>query len=242
MATLPFVILGTSGGTDRNGITRVNVPVYVDTLAAALSLNTGAVARTLGISFPSVGSPFEQTEDGGYKVTCQFEGSEVDLTSSDLVTFELDTTMAEDPIESHPSFTSLADKYGWNQADKSFSISMPGTTKTTVALKAGNTLDVASNPLYGTESYLTFGCVFRQTYASKTIPATLLKGIGTITSAPPGIGQFQLPIAPGKRNWLKMPPKLRRRGCVVEVTEEWMLSGPAGWNADVYAIAQLEGT
>ncbi len=239
---LPFISIGANGGWDRNGITRINVPVYVANLADVINLNTGAIAKQLGISFPCIGAPFQQTEDGNYMVTCQFEGPGSSIGSDDNITFELDTTMSEDPIESHPNFAAIADKYGWNATEKAFQINMPGTQKTTVALKNGTSLDKATNPLYGVQSFLAFGCVFRKTYASKTIPSNIFESVGSIVSAPPSIGQFALPTAPTKRNWLKMSPKLRRRGSVVEVTEEWMLSGPGGWNADVYAKGQLEGT
>ncbi len=58
---------------------------------------------------------------------------------------------------------------------------------------------------------------------------------------PPGIEQFKIPGAAKKRNWLKMAPKIKRKGNAVEITEEYMLSGPNGWLRDVYGQAQLEG-
>ena len=41
--------------------------------------------------------------------------------------------------------------------------------------------------------------------------------------------------------FLKLAPKIKRKGNAVEITEEYMLSGPNGWIADVYGQAQLEG-
>ena len=38
-----------------------------------------------------------------------------------------------------------------------------------------------------------------------------------------------------------MAPKIKRKGNAVEITEEYMLSGPNGWLKDVYGQAQLEG-
>ena len=73
------------------------------------------------------------------------------------------------------------------------------------------------------------------------IPSGILRGIGTIVDKPPGIEQFKLPGAAKKRNWLKLAPKIKRRGNAVEITEEYMLSGPNGWLRDVYGQAQLEG-
>ena len=85
------------------------------------------------------------------------------------------------------------------------------------------------------------GATFRKTDSAKTIPSGLLKGIGTIVAKPPGIDQFKIPSAAKKRNWLKLAPKIKRRGNAVEITEEYMLSGPNGWISDVYGQAQLEG-
>ena len=55
------------------------------------------------------------------------------------------------------------------------------------------------------------------------------------------IEQFKIPSAAKKRNWLKLAPKIKRRGNAAEITEEYMLSGPNGWLSDVYGQAQLEG-
>ena len=39
---------------------------------------------------------------------------------------------------------------------------------------------------------------------------------------PPGIEQFKIPGAAKKRNWLKMAPKIKRKGNAVEITEEYI--------------------
>ena len=95
--------------------------------------------------------------------------------------------------------------------------------------------------MFGVDNWLVVGAVFRKTYAARHIPSGILRGIGTVVDKPPGIERFKIPGTAKKRNWLKMAPKLKRKGNAVEITEEYMLSGPNGWLRDVYGQAQLEG-
>ena len=91
--------------------------------------------------------------------------------------------------------------------------------------------------MYGVESWLVAGAMYRVTYVSKTVPQSIFLGIGTVQT-PPQIGKFNLPNL-GKRNWLKLAPKVRMRGNSIEITLEYMLSGPLGWFTEIYSVAQL---
>ena len=51
---------------------------------------------------------------------------------------------------------------------------------------------VKKKPLFGVDNWLVVGAVFRKTYAAKTIPSSILRGIGTIVDKPPGIEQFKI--------------------------------------------------
>lgn len=225
-------LLGTGGSVDRNGIVSIDVPMWVGTLSEALS-----VSATLDLDIPLVSRSFKQSEEGGYEVTLHYEGIDYQ-PKEDQTTFEFDVSMSEDPVESHPNFDAIAEKYGWDEVEKAFPKFPPGGTSDGGALSKKT--KAAKNPLYGTESYLAVGAIFRKTYAARTIPASVLRGIGGIVERPPDIGQFHMPSTGSKRNWLKLAPKIRRRGNSVEVTEEWMLSGPNGWNKDIYSAGQLE--
>ena len=245
MASTPLKLHGTVGGVDKNGCINIQVKYWVATLPECYRYTP----TDLGISLPLVSRTFTQCDgeaessgESGYEVTLHFEGAEADFKYSDTqITFEFDASMAEEPIQSHPSFDKLKKKYGWSTADKAFPETMPTNSTASNALSADAT-KTGKSPLYGCDSYLAVGAVFRKTYISTTVPSHILKGIGTIVSKPPGIGQFYIPPTGSKRNWLKTAPKVRRRGSAVEVTEEWMLSGPAGWNKDVYGGDQLNDT
>jgi len=237
MAAPPLPTTGITGGISETGVATIDVPIFVETLLEALT-----AVPNLGIALPYRSRAFAQEEDGTFKVTLHFEGVTNEFTPDDQekVTFELDTSMAEDPIQTHPFFDTLKTRYGWDATKEQFSETLPETGGQQTALSGGSN-KTKKNPLFGVENWLVIGAVFRKTYAARVIPSGILRGIGTVIDRPPGIDQFRIPGAAKKRNWLKLAPKIRRRGNAVEITEEYMLSGPNGWTRDVYGQSQLEG-
>lgn len=233
----PLPTTGITGGISETGIATVEVPIFVETLAEALT-----ALPELGIQLPYRSRNFSQEDEGTFKVVLHFEGVTNDFTFDDAnkVTFELDTSMAEDPIQTHPFFDTLKTRYGWDAVKEQFAETLPESGGQQTAL-SGSGKKNKKNPLFGVENWLVVGAVFRKTYAARDIPSALLRGIGTIVDKPPGIEQFHIPSAAKKRTWLKLAPKLKRKGNAVEITEEYMLSGPNGWIKDVYGQAQLEG-
>ena len=141
-------------------------------------------------------------------VTYNFGGIEAGFEADDdTITFELDTSMAEEPIETHPNFVQLAKLYGWDQTVRMFAQLMPTNGQQgKTALSSGKKSKGKANPLFGTDSWLAIGVVYKKTYASSVIPGWLWEGIGTIVSKPPDIGKFHLPAESKKRNWLKLAP------------------------------------
>ena len=237
MSTLsPLPTTGITGGISETGIATVEVPIFVSTLGEALT-----VLPDLGVGLPYRSRSFSQEDEGTFKVVLHFEGVPTTFNEEDQVTFELDTSLAEDPIQTHPFFDALKTRYHWDVVKEQFSETLPAGGGQQTALSGGSQ-KTKKNPLFGVEHWLVIGAVFRKTYAAKTIPSGLLRGIGTIVQKPSGIEQFKIPSAAKKRNWLKMAPKIKRKGNAVEITEEYMLSGPNGWIADIYGQAQLEGT
>jgi hypothetical protein len=214
----PLKLNGVAGSVSKTGLASITVPFYVDTLTEALT-----VTPDFGITLPLAGRQFRETENGGFEVSLTYEGLEND-PSDDQADFELDVSMQDDPIQTHRSFAALKALYGWDVAEERFPEKDPNQQP---------------SPAYGAESYLAVGAVFRITTTRRTIPGSVLKGIGTITAAPPGIAQFQIPNADGQRNWLKSAPKIKRKGNAVNITEEYLLSGPKGWLPTIYSAAQL---
>lgn len=214
MAT-PLPTTGITGGISETGVATIAVPLFVETLAEALT-----ALPNLGVGIPYRSRSFTQEDDGGFKVTLHYEGISNDAPSDDQVTFELDTSMAEDPIQTHPFFDTLKTRYAWDAAKEQFAETLPEASGQSTAL-SGSGKKPKKNPMFGVDNWLVVGAVFRKTYAAKTIPSSILRGIGTIVDRPPGIEQFKIPGAAKKRNWLKMAPKIKRKGNAVEITEEY---------------------
>lgn len=215
-------------------------PAGVD-FALLNTRNAPASIGTMRIGIPCV-SVERSYEPGKGIYTYAYEGQTQEFQfDDDHITFELDFSMSQEPIESHPNFAAvIKDKYGWNKLRRQFAEFMPGTGGTSGGGFGGaSTAKKKKNDLYGTDSYLEVGAIFRKTYLRRSIPSNVLRGLGAIVSSPPGLGQFPMDVGPN-RNWLKLAPKISRRGNLVQISEEWMLSGPRGWNKDVYNRSALE--
>ncbi|MEO6752170.1 MAG: hypothetical protein ABIP85_10355, partial [Chthoniobacteraceae bacterium] len=115
MPSPPLPTTGITGGISETGVATIEVPLYVETLAEALT-----VLPNLGVGIPYRSRSFTQEDDGGFKVTLHFEGIADDEKDDDQVTFELDTSMAEDPIQTHPFFDTLKTRYAWDAAKEQF--------------------------------------------------------------------------------------------------------------------------
>ena len=62
-------------------------------------------------------------------MTLHFEGIANEAPSDDQVTFELDTSMAEDPIQTHPFFDTLKTRYAWDAAKEQFAETLAGVER-----------------------------------------------------------------------------------------------------------------
>jgi hypothetical protein len=241
----PLALFGAGGGVDRHGIVSLKIPYWVSNIIDAYSFFPSDL-NSLGL--PCVGRQIAQSEEGGYKVDFLFDGASDTYTfASDTTTFSLDVTMSDDPIQSHPAFgdtkaaIGIGTKYGWDPIKKEFAQFLPATPQTNPLSGQNQTTANTPNPLYGTQSYLAVGATYEQSFASRSILQSWFLGIGAIVSRPPGIVNFQLPAGAQTRNWLYLAPKIVLRGNVIQVTLRWMMSGPAGWNTDVYSKGQLGG-
>jgi hypothetical protein len=159
--------------------------------------------------------------------------------SSDWVV-EMDNTMKDEPIQVHPSFRKNAKEWGWDFDKKEFKeyanaveVQGPRLTKVDAALAQG-----VRNEFYGMESWLVPGATLRTSFSGGSIPSWVMQGIGEITKSPQGLSKLGV-IIPPKRNWLKLGPKIQSKGNTYQITAEWMLSGPRGWNKDIYGQSFL---
>jgi hypothetical protein len=154
--------------------------------------------------------------------------------------YEFDVAMNQSPIGSHPNFQHLSRKYGWDNQRKEF----PEFIETAPPQDGIDQEEVKQekNPFYGVTDYLEVGGVLRVSKASRNLPGDVYRDIGTIIDRPADLnrvvtGSFNI----GNRNWLKLGPKVKRRGNVFEWSEEYLLSGPRGWEPEIYSRQAYAG-
>ena len=69
MSATPLPTTGITGGISETGVATIEVPLYVETLAEALT-----ALPNLGVGIPYRSRSFTQEDDGGFKVTLHYEG------------------------------------------------------------------------------------------------------------------------------------------------------------------------
>ena len=181
-------------------------------------------------------------EGGWAKYTYDYEGVRADYDRAVRVkkTFELDVSLSEENIQTHPQFEFLKNKYGWDPNKKEFKDKPPDDKGNKLGDNATNKRTKRSK-LVGVTDYLAAGAIYRVNYVLSKVPKSVLEGIGAIYGAePPYTGEFGISLKIGKRTWLKMAPKVRNRGNCSEISEEYLLSGQDGWVEDVYSRSQLD--
>ena len=162
-------------------------------------------------------------------------------------TYDFDTSMAEENIQTHPNFKNLADDYGWDAQKKEFSqypiITSPGGKDSKNALKKA-TIANGFSRMYGVEAFLVPGAILRVQYIIKYVPPHILQNIGEIVALPGGVEKVLSKTDADSiktRTWLRLAPKVNRHGNVYQVSEEFMLSRQDGWIRDVYTQDALKG-
>ena len=124
-------------------------------------------------------------------MTLHLEGIANEAPSDDQVTFELDTSKPKIPSRRIRVFDTLKTRNAWDAAKEQFAETLPESSAGQTAL-SGSGKKAKKNPLFGVDNWLVVGAVFARSTAAKTIPASILRGIGTIVDKPPGIEQFKI--------------------------------------------------
>ena len=195
-------------------------------------------------------------EDAMCIVSYRYQGGGDTAPREDEVTYRLESTMAEKPIQTHPKFVSqLEALYDFGEHTTATGQTYTGFSQYLThnfdstkkgqflnALSAANGKNETLNPLFGLDTYFSVSVVFVKTYAvpASRMPGHLLNGIGTIVPTPAGVGQFHLPPAARKRNWLKLAPNLSKKGDLVQIEERFALSHVGGFRKPVYDAGQLD--
>jgi len=167
----------------------------------------------------------QRGKPGWWTVNYVFEGF---LFSNPSPTYELTTSLSQEPIQTHPDFATIG---GTPASPQNSSIFVDPDTGFISAKSNAIWKEFAfkgtANEKAGIESYLAPGCEWRETKFQTSRP-TGIRDIGTIEN-PAGPN----PTLSG-RNWLAWGETYIRRGYVYQVTSTWKLSGRNGWDTDIY--------
>ena len=198
--------------------------------------------RAAAVTIPAYGSPnpylpqllayeFETDLEAGEiaKVSITYRGVFVSDPQNHAQT-EFNKSVMEAPIETHPMFAlphdnpPVSPKY-IGQIERNLTDFMDEEKDWPAAVKL-----LFRKKRIGIESYLKPCGTFKISYVSKNIPpGSMLAGVGYVGKPPP-----PCPSAPAGQNYLFMGAPWKKQGGVVEITMEFQLSGPGGWDPDLY--------
>ncbi len=180
------------------------------------------------------------TREEAYKavVRIEFQGVEPDQVdgstgeTGETTVFAIEGTMDSEPIEAHPNFKTFAGE--WDDAstwDNGAEFDLE-----TGAFKGFRpTVGPDANTFGGVRSFMNPGMIYSRVRTIPSVIATTvgisMTSIGNIEAPPPS---KYLPTVDSGRNWLKIGCDISRVGDGVQISERWKLSGPGGWNANIY--------
>ncbi len=154
-------------------------------------------------------------DDHGWSCSANFFG----VTGEPAPVFDLDFSTAEQPIETHPDFATLAGVPG---------LEYNGARFDTTDGAFVNFTSERYPEFRGVKNFLLPGAVWRMNYVTATRP-TDLGQLGSV-DYPEG----NPPQTSHGRNWLYTGMTWEQRGLTYAVKKEWRLSGKLGWNRLIY--------
>jgi hypothetical protein len=114
------------------------------------------------------GTTFDDNSMAIYTYT--FEGIASNNTQK-FKEFEIEFTLEQAPIETHPNFQSLNDIYGpYDSLNRTWPPIVTAASASKGVNKPKSTgAGPATNPMYGVTSYLVPGCIYRVTYTNADV-------------------------------------------------------------------------
>ena len=174
-------------------------------------------------------SDLDREPGGIVRITSIYKGVLAD-NPKDLAQVEFSRTVTEAPVETHPIFALPRDNPPVTAQDLAqIELALQNCDDNFTSDK-----DIVKK-LYekkrrGIESYLRPGAIYKTTYCSDSIPdAALLAKAGKIVTP-----DSPCPAAPSGQQYLCMGITWTKQAGVVTISEEYQLSGPGGWDPDLY--------
>lgn len=224
----PFLINGSGGAIDKLGVIAAEQVWEVDSEAECVSYSPEHPLR-----IPILERSWREQPHGKQHVTLKFEGVSDVATANGNEDYEGDSGSTEDPIESIPWIDRLIATYPHEEKD--------GRIIWAQKMTDSQTGKEGRNKMYGVEAYRTSNPTWTQHKLYAELPDDLYEGLDCIVPAgPPGPDGKPVPIPkPANndlppRNWRLERVVPRKRGNIWQVSRTWALSGPGGWNDEVY--------
>lgn len=247
MSTQHFITEGATGSKSKEGVIQWVVPYYATNMEQVLTV--GGKAGYEGCA--EVSRTWSCNNDGpnpSYIVTVTYEGgSETSNNATygdeDSTVWSLDFEMSEEPIASHPNWPRIKDAYGAKNTagdplydeDWSFPVELPAGSSASSGLSGRTKSGGQKNPMYGVKTYIVMNCLVSVSYTKKTLPRKVVSTVGKLFGDIPGAPNEFNSLDKGKRNWMKLPPQISKRGNTWQITESWRLSENYAWPKEVYA-------
>ena len=159
----------------------------------------------------------------------EYAGTTYTAAAGDNEVEELIIGTSEEPIETHPDFSTFAGTPSAPNATSKPIFVDPDTGAVTTDDAKGMFAGFASSgDLAGVVSYLASrNITFRKSWTQDSAPSSM-GGVGQIDSG------FGAPAVTGSYTWLYVGMSYRNAGAAYTVSKEWKLSGPGGWDTDIY--------
>lgn len=177
-------------------------------------------------------SDLDQEHGGIIRITSIYRGVIAD-NPEELAQHEYSRTLTEAPIETNPIYYLPRDNppitpQNINDIELRLQNCQDANSSWTTLVKG-----LWEKKRRGIESFLKPGAIYKRTYASENIPSgSLLNNVGKRVTPP-----SPCPTAPSGQNYLLMGVSWTKQAGVVTVVEEYQLSGPGGWDPDLYPEA-----
>lgn len=166
-----------------------------------------------------------RSKPGYWTVTYTFEGFTGDAPET---TYELVTSLSQEPIQTHPDFASSIAGTPASPLNGAIFVDPDTGWQSTKSDAIFKEFGQGGSPSKaGVDSYLVPGAEWRETKFQTGRPSGI-RDVGTIDS-PTG----PAPSVSG-RDWLAWSETYIRRGGVYQVSTTWKLSGRNGWDPEIY--------
>lgn len=250
MSSSNIKIEGATGSKSKEGVVQWVVPYYVTNIEQVLTAGEKEYQGAQEVS--RTWSCNNDGPDPSYIVTVTYEGGDngpggdgsATYGDEDSALWSVDFEMSEEPIASHWNWERIKTKYqATNLAgddryhdEWAFPKTLDGAGRSSSGLGGKSKSGTGDkNPMYGVTTYIVMTAVVSVSYSKKTLPGSVINSIGKLYKSIPGAPSQINSLDTGKRDWMKMPPQISKRGNVWQVTESWRLSEYYEWPREVYS-------